>query len=153
MTKELTGRHVLMIAFAAFGTIVAANMALLYAALGSFPGLEVKNSYVASQAFDREAHAQARLGWQSTLVYEDGAITLRIVDEDGVPVVPMMLAASIGRPTHDRADKEIVFTDRGEAFATFLKLQEGPWRADIRATAADGTPYRVRLDLVVRDPS
>ena len=54
MTKELTGRHVLIITLAAFGVIIAVNLVMAFLAVGSFPGLEVKNSYVASQDFDRE---------------------------------------------------------------------------------------------------
>lgn len=61
--KPLTGRKVLMILLAAFGTILAVNMTLLYNAVKTFPGLEVKNSYVASQTFDDRDIAQRALGW------------------------------------------------------------------------------------------
>lgn len=61
--KPLTGRKVLMILVAAFGIIIAVNMTLLYNAIKTFPGLEVKNSYVASQTFDDRAISQRALGW------------------------------------------------------------------------------------------
>ena len=56
--KPLTGRKVLLIAVAAFGVVIAANLAMLLAATGTFPGLVVKNSYVASQGFDAKTAAQ-----------------------------------------------------------------------------------------------
>ncbi len=38
------------------------NLSLLWAALGSFPGLEVANSYVASQNFDADRRTHALFG-------------------------------------------------------------------------------------------
>ena len=58
MAKELTGKKVLMILIGAFGTIIAVNVFMAYKAIGTFPGLEVKNSYVASQSFDAERGAR-----------------------------------------------------------------------------------------------
>lgn len=46
--KELTGRHVLLMFVAGFGIIIAVNLTLAFSAVRTFPGLEVKNSYVAS---------------------------------------------------------------------------------------------------------
>ena len=57
----LTGRKVLAIAVAAFGVVIAANLVLAWQAVGTFPGTETANSYVASQNFNRtlaEAKAQ-----------------------------------------------------------------------------------------------
>ena len=51
--KELTGRHVFGIFAVGFGTIIAVNMVLAISAVRTFPGLEVDNSYVASQQFGR----------------------------------------------------------------------------------------------------
>ena len=56
--RPLTGRKVLLIAVAAFAVILAANLAMLLAATGTFPGLVVKNSYVASQDWTARTDAQ-----------------------------------------------------------------------------------------------
>ena len=65
MTKDfkLTGWHVLAIFVGCFSVIVTVNLTLAYNAVATFPGLEVKNSYVASQHFDAERRAQEALGW------------------------------------------------------------------------------------------
>ena len=60
---QLTGRHVLAIAVASFGVIIGVNVLLAVNAVSTFPGLEVENSYVASQTFDVERKAQEALGW------------------------------------------------------------------------------------------
>ena len=48
---------------AAFGVIIGVNLVLALSAVRTFPGLEVKNSYVASQTFDERRAAQEALGW------------------------------------------------------------------------------------------
>jgi nitrogen fixation protein FixH len=57
---EMTGRKVLAITVSAFGVIIAVNFLLAYKAVSTFPGLEVPNSYVASQTFDADRAAHAR---------------------------------------------------------------------------------------------
>ncbi|MEM1164482.1 MAG: FixH family protein, partial [Pseudomonadota bacterium] len=72
-TGELKGGHVLMIAITAFGIIIAANMTMLFAATGSFPGLVVENSYIAGQGWNQRTQAQHDLGWTSEVLFQDGA--------------------------------------------------------------------------------
>ncbi len=61
MASPITGFKVLMFAVAAFGTIIAVNVFMAYKAVSTFPGLEVANSYVASQTFDADRAAQEAL--------------------------------------------------------------------------------------------
>ncbi|MEO1000586.1 MAG: FixH family protein [Pseudomonadota bacterium] len=149
--RPLTGRHVLMIALGAFGIIIAANLTMLFAALGSFPGLEVKNSYVASQHFDARRSAQEALGWQSTVTEEAGALRIALLTAEGVPARPETISLTIGRPSHDRED--LVLTPAaaaGGAWRVEAPLTPGLWRVEIAATAADGTAFATRHDLHVR---
>jgi nitrogen fixation protein FixH len=67
----------LLIMLGFFGLIIGVNLTMAYLAVGSWPGLVVKNSYVASQQFNatlRDAAHQADLGWTGTLEYRDGAL-------------------------------------------------------------------------------
>ena len=57
MTRQIKGWHVLTGFGVAFGVIIAVNLTLAYQAVATFPGLEVKNSYVASQSFDVDREA------------------------------------------------------------------------------------------------
>ena len=83
MTKELTGRHVFLITATAFGIIIAVNVTMAVNAVKTFPGLEVKNSYVASQQFQNRRDAQEALGWRVSPVYEGGYLTLAFTDDAG----------------------------------------------------------------------
>lgn len=146
MAKELTGRHVLAITLGAFGTIIAVNLVLAVNAIGTFPGLEVANSYVASQQFDRERQAQSALGWTVTPAYDGQTMMLTILDERGLPVRLNELTATIGRPTHNRSDVTPVFVYEGGVYRAPVQLDQGVWNIRVSAVAPDGTPFRQRLD-------
>ena len=60
--KEFTGRHMLAIMLAFFGTIIAVNLVMAIFASRSWTGLVVKNSYVASQEFNEKGCGGARAG-------------------------------------------------------------------------------------------
>ena len=49
---EIKGWHVFATFAAAFGIIISVNLTLAFKAVATFPGLEVRNSYIASQSFD-----------------------------------------------------------------------------------------------------
>ncbi|MSU89604.1 nitrogen fixation protein FixH [Rhodobacteraceae bacterium 2CG4] len=147
--RPLTGRTVLGITAAGFAVVIGANMALVWAALGSFPGLEVRNSYVASQGFDRERAAQRALGWTARVSYRPGRVTLVVLDRDGARVLPAAITASVGRATHMAQDRALAFAPGAGGLVAPARLEPGPWQVRIAATAADGTGFRQRLDLRV----
>ncbi len=147
--KKLTGRKVLFIFIAFFGVILAVNMALLFSALGTWPGLEVANSYVASQEFNAKASAQRALGWTPSVSYADGVLRVDLWDETGVMAMPESLHAKVGRPTEAREDQEVDFTLSSTGHTAELVLTPGPWRVFLDGRAYDGTAYSVRLNLLV----
>ncbi|MBE0554088.1 MAG: FixH family protein, partial [Rhodobacteraceae bacterium] len=85
---ELTGKHVLAITTGAFAVIIAVNVVMAFKAVSTFPGLEVQNSYVASQTWDKEMAAQKALGWNVAEDYDEklGELRLTFTDETGAPV-------------------------------------------------------------------
>lgn len=149
-SKPLTGRKVLFIAVSAFGVIITANMALVYSAIGSFPGLEVKNTYVTSQSFDQERAAQARLGWQLSTDFDGQAVSLTIVDRHGNPADVATINATIGRATHANADVALQFDRNEMPYRAPVSLAKGKWELRFSAIATDGTPFRQRLPIWVR---
>lgn len=150
MAKEITGKKVLMIAVGAFGTIIAVNVFMAYKAIGTFPGLEVKNSYVASQSFDADRAAQEALGWQVEPTYRDGVLSFVIRDAQGLPAPIASFKALIGRTTHVRDDMTPDFDYTGGIYSTEVTLEPGAWLIHLTAEARDGTPFRQRLDFFVK---
>ena len=148
----LTGRKVFIITASAFGVIIGVNLTMAYLAVGSFPGLEVKNSYVASQSFDADRAAQEALGWK-VAAGVDGRAMLRIAftGRSGLPVeVKPRWTATVGRPTHVRDDIEPDFSYADAApFTAPVDLGPGRWDIRMVATAPDGTAFRQRIALNV----
>lgn len=148
-TKPLTGRRVFMITASAFAVIIGVNLTMAFKAVGTFPGLEVKNSYVASQVFDKERIAQEALGWTTTLTHERGALRLALTDADGMAVEVNNLQTILGRATEARDDTTPIFAFDGAAYVAPVNLDRGNWVLHVTATAQDGTAFRKRLTFSV----
>lgn len=146
---ELRGRHVGAMFVAGFAIIIAVNILLAVKAVGTFPGLEVANSYVASQSFDARHKAQQALGWTARAQYRDGVLQLRVLDHDGSPAPIRDLTAHVGRPTEARDDIALALDANGRAV---VDLARGLWRLDVTGRADDGTAYQHAISLTV-DPS
>ena len=131
MSKELKGYHVLLIAVIGFGVVIAANLILLFAATGSFPGLVVKNSYVASQQWNEKTEAQAALGWQAGVRYADGALIVRLTDKTGAPVTGADLSLTIGRPSQADNDRVLEANAESGAYRVPIDLAPGRWRVEV----------------------
>jgi nitrogen fixation protein FixH len=147
---ELTGKHVFAITAGAFGVIIAVNLVLAFQAVNTFPGLEVKNSYVASQGFNDRKAAQEALGWQLVPTYAEGRIKLAFTDRDGLPVQVADLQVLVGRTTSTVDDAQPEFTAMGDIYAAPLDLARGKWMVKVTAVAPDGTLFEQRTELFVQ---
>ncbi|MDP2061701.1 MAG: FixH family protein [Phaeovulum sp.] len=150
MTAPLTGRKVLLITVSAFGVIIGVNLLMAFKAISTFPGLEVANSYVASQNFDSERIAQEALGWVVDPVYADGLLRLNIRDAAGLPAEVRDISVLVGRPTSVRDDKVLSLVEVAGAYSAAVELAPGNWLLHLEAHATDGTLFRQRLDFVVK---
>lgn len=150
MARELTGRKVFAIIATAFGVIIGVNIYLAFKAISTFPGLEVANSYVASQEFDAARKAQEALGWTLDHSYAGGRLTLRFRDRAGQAVAAQNLSVLVGRTTEAADDLRPAFDFQGGAFTAAADLAPGRWMLLVEAEAADGTRFRQRLGLFVK---
>ncbi|KGB81136.1 MAG: FixH family protein [Pseudomonadota bacterium] len=148
--KPLTGRTVLIITVSAFSVIIGVNLVMAFLAVDTFPGLEVKNSYVASQEFDTRRDAQEGLGWVVDSGYAEGELMLNFRQANGGTVVPRDFTVLIGRTTEARDDIRPEFTGYAGRYTAPVTLGRGKWMMLLEATAEDGTPFRQRLDLFVK---
>ena len=152
MTREfrLTGWHVLAIFVGAFSVIIGVNVVLAVSAVRTFPGLEVKNSYVASQTFNERLHAQQALGWTVRADAADGRVVLAITDRDGAPVQVGKMEATLGRATSVAEDRTPDFRFDGHAYVARETLGPGNWNIRMNAVALDGTAFEQRVILHVK---
>ena len=149
-TRELTGWHVFGIFGSAFAVIIGVNLLMAFQAVHTFPGVEVKNSYAASQVFERDRAAQLALGWDVAAYLEGETLVLKIDDANG-PVKPEILSAVFGAATHVGADQTPQFTHDGEMFTAEVgAVERGNWNLRLVAEAADGRLFRQRIVVRVR---
>jgi nitrogen fixation protein FixH len=133
-----TGRHMLAVVLLFFGTIIAVNIVMVISATGTFPGLVVKNSYVASQNFNHtiaEARDQAASGWRMTVDVADGIIDVRLTDRAGIPLRRLEVVAAAGRPSTTGEDRTLVLVADGDGYRSTDALPSGLWEIAIEARA------------------
>jgi len=148
--REIKGRHVLFGFVGAFGVIITANLTLAFNAVSTFPGLEVKNSYEASQVFDRNKEAQLALGWTVRAEVDGDELRLSITDAEGRPVNPPELTGIFGKATHVKADVTPDFVYVGGVHVARVPATPGNWNLRMKAIAEDGTLFQQRIPLYVR---
>lgn len=151
MPRELTGRHVAAITVSFFAVIIAVNLYMASQAIGTFPGVEGRNTFYASQNFDVARRAQQALGWEVTDDYRDGMLELRFTEAaTGRPGAVRDLQVLVGRATEQGQDQSPVFAREGGAFVAPLVLAPGKWLVRIEARAEDGTLFRQQRQLYIR---
>ena len=147
----ITGKKFFAIFVSFFLVIAAVNIALAVNAIRTFPGLETKNSYVASQSFDRDRAAQNALGWTVDAHTEASELVLSITDRDGAPVQVSSLDGTFGRATSVRDDQTPVFEFDGTVYRAPVTLAPGNWNFRMVAQAEDGTRFRQRVIVHIED--
>ena len=141
----LTGWHVLAIVGLFFGTIFAVNIALAIFATGTFPGLVVKNSYVASQNYNAllaKGRVQEEAGFKTQLVTKAGILQFHLADVSGVSWRNLRVSAHAGRPASGHDDRVIAFTETGEFYQADTALPSGRWIVDVEARDGDMLVFR-----------
>lgn len=141
---EIKGWHVLIWFCMAFGVIITVNLTLAFQAVRTFPGLEVANSYVASQSFDVDRTAQTTLEWDVSATLSDHTLSLVII-ENGKPISPVVEQATFGRATNVQFDETLDFSFDGQALRAQVIAGAGNWNLRLKLRASDGTLFQQRV--------
>lgn len=150
--NPLTGWHALGIVCLFFGVVIAVNVAMALYATGTFPGLVVKNSYVASQNYNKlleESREQQERGWTADLQAEDGLLHVRFADPSDAPITGLRVAARVGRPAGDDEDRVLAFEIGSDGYVARDALPSGRWMVELEAWSSDRLVYRATHPLVV----
>lgn len=149
---EITGRQVFAVTAGAFSIIIAVNLLLAYKAVSTFPGLEVANSYVASQDFNSAKAAQLGLGWTMDPDYDaaEKRLFLTFKGVDGLPAEVASLSVLVGRTTEAREDQMPEMVYASGIWTAPLDLAPGKWLVRVEARDADGTLFSQRVSVAVR---
>ena len=150
MARELKGKHVAGMVVGFFAVITTVNVFMASQAIGTFPGVEAKNTYYASQNFDAARKKQEALGWRVSDRIEGGMLHLSMTDATGAPAKVADLQVLIGRATETRGDLSPVFARDGADFIAPVDLAPGKWLLRLEAVAEDGTVFRQSRSLFVK---
>ena len=154
--KPLKGWHVLLIMLGFFGVVFAVNGVFLYHAITSFPGEDVKKSYVQGLGYNNilaERAAQAELGWQAEAGFQDGDMIVRLQDADNLPISNMLVVGDLRRLATSQEDRAIAFTPGldGEYTTSVGALASGQWllRVNVFDTEGEQVVFHVEKTLLV----
>ena len=129
----LTGRRVLLIFIAFFGTIMAVNFYMARQAIGTFGGVVVDNSYVASQQYNgwlAEARAQKALGWsQSITRAPSGIVSITLENSLGESMHGAKISAVAQHPLGREKPIDLIFAEKtGGDYVAPTPLPAGRWQ-------------------------
>lgn len=151
--RVITGRFVLIAFITFFGTIALVNGIMMTLAYKTMPGLEVRNSYDASQGYNGELAAmreQAARGWKADIVLKlaKGAapVSVEIKDGSGAAVTGLDLSARLSHPASRQGDLAVDLTETapGRYAAAFTDVSRGAWDLVIEARRGDVRQYTSR---------
>ena len=154
--KELKGRHVLFIMLGFFGVMFAVNGVFLFHAITSFPGEDIKKSYLQGLTYNdtlTERAAHADLGWQAEAGVRDGQVILRLRDAEDQPLSNQLVIGEMRRLATDQDDQILTFQPKlsGEYIARTERLSAGQWLLRVSVLTADGEGvlFRVEKTLIM----
>ncbi len=150
----MTGWHMLAITCLFFGTVIAVNIVLAVEATGTFPGLVVENSYVASQHYDEmlaKARAQDKSGWQPQLTADGDTLRFALADAEGRRVPALSVSAHVGRPSTTQEDRFIDFAAVADStYQAREALPPGLWEVDLEASRGGEVVFRRTQEIFLK---
>jgi nitrogen fixation protein FixH len=120
-SKPLTGRMVLAMLLAFFGTVIGVNVYMMKMAISTLPGTDVDSAYSASLGYEKEiaaARDQEARRWQVEAHIERGAggaavLQVNARDGSGKPVSGLKFRGRLERPADKRADQDVELAEVG----------------------------------------
>lgn len=147
MAGQFTGRHMAAILVCGFAVVIGVNFFMARAAVGTFGGTVVENSYVASQHFNRwlnEAEKERALGWSAALSRTaDGRVALTTTGAPAGSAVRADARHPLGRLPDVRLDFAASGPNR---YVSTAPLPAGRWILRIEVAGA-GERWRVEETL------
>lgn len=145
--QEIKGWHVLAAMLAFFGAVIAVNATFVVFALSSFPGEDVRRSYLQGVQYNdtlAERRTQDALGWRAAADFvresEGATLEVQLLDRQGRPLNGALIQGELRWPADARRDHAVAFAPIGDGRyrAEVRGLTEGRWLLRARAERGDG---------------
>jgi nitrogen fixation protein FixH len=157
--RPITGRTVLFWLIGFFAVIFAANVAFIYLAVSTFPGLEVASSYKAGQEFEADveaARAQAERAWKvdgaATLAADGADVEITFADKAGVVLAGLDVKATLAHTVDTAHDRTAVLAETapGRYVARLPGVTAGQWMLIIEAARRGERQFLSRNTVQLR---
>jgi len=141
--RPFTGWHMTAIMIAFFAVVFAVNFGMARLASSTFSGVVVRNSYDASQSFNRwlsEAAREKALAWDAHAGRTaDGRVLIRLAGDGAVPVPnAAVLTGEARRPLGLPDDEVLRFVPAGDgSWVSTVALKPGRWKLRVRLDGRD----------------
>lgn len=127
--------------------VVVVNAGLIFAALSTFQGVTVGQSYDRGRTYNNvlaSAERQEALGWSAQVTLREGTLDVTVRDRDGVPVAGR-LEGVLQRPLERRAlPLDFAALGGGRFLAAIEPGQPGQWEARLTLTNPRGDSFDIR---------
>ena len=158
VSKELTGRHVLIMLILFFGVMIIVNVIFTVLAVKSFTGEDVPKSYRQGLEYNRTIDArrsQAELGWTvktNDFANPDGSRTflISIQDKENAAIDNLSFTAFLRHPSSKHLDMPLDFTPAGPGrYQAIVRPARGEWILKAETRQPNNKPLRFKQDIWV----
>ncbi len=153
----LTGRVVLVLLFAFFGTVASVNAVMIHYALSTFRGQVADHPYEVGLAFNQEiavSRAQDARHWAVEIVLprssREKKFEALIRDASGAPIDGLKVVATFAAPVDGRLDRSIELSENTAGrYAGEIPVAAGNWDLEIRSDRDGKTLFRSRNRIAI----
>ncbi len=152
----LTGFQVLLWLSGFFGVMFAVNGLFLFYAITTFPGEDVKKSYVQGLDYNRtlaQRAAQSELGWQAEIGLSGQRLEIRIADSTGTGVSGHEVQVLLRRLATTADDKILVAAPQGAGvyLVDIAAIAPGQWEviASVSEPYSEGTVFEAHKQVAI----
>jgi len=136
-----TGKHMLIIILSFFAIIIGVNSFMAFSAVRSWTGLVVKNTYVASQEYNKKlatTKAQHDRGWTSSIDFKDNSLIFSLRDKDNIAIKAKEVKLQVNRVIGTEGELHLILqtNENGDYFSP-AELRTGIWNVFISATLSN----------------
>ncbi len=146
MTRPFTGWHMAAILITFFGIVISVNIFMARAAMGTFGGTVVENSYVASQKFNGwldKAAAQEALGWSVASQLTADRRVVVTATKAGVPLQGAMVTAFVRHPLGRAPEQPLAFRAVAGQWQSVAPLPAGRWLVHLQIRQGQNSFQRI----------
>lgn len=153
-TRQLTGRHVLLIFLAFFITVTGVNALMVTFAIRSFSGEDVTSAYVKGLNYNatlEQRDAEARSGFAiaasaARSANGDTEVDAVVTRNGGTDIGDVTVVATLRHPANAHLDRTLALAPQGDGrfAASTPALVAGQWDLVITVQHGDDTLYEAR---------